>query len=77
MSAEPLYVVVESGCPVNAFTEKHDLRAFLWRMHRTLNKPLVYRVDDGDGPVIMTVPRALGRGLDAGSKRKRLRHGND
>jgi hypothetical protein len=61
---------------MNAFTDKDDLRSYLWRMYRTLNKPLVYRID-GDGPVIMTVPRALGRGLDARSKRKRLRHGHD
>jgi hypothetical protein len=33
-------------------------------MYRTLKKPLIYRIDDGDGPVTMTVPRALGRGLD-------------
>jgi hypothetical protein len=64
MSDDPLYLVVESGRAMNAFTDKHDLRAFLWRMYRTLNKPLVYRIDDGEGPVIMTVPRALGRGLD-------------
>jgi hypothetical protein len=43
MSAEPLYVVVDAGRPMNAFTDKDDLRAFLWRMYRTLKKPLVYR----------------------------------
>jgi hypothetical protein len=63
-SDEPLYVVVDSGRAVQAFADKHDLRAYLWRKHAALNKPLVYRIDDGDGPVIMTVPRALGRGLD-------------
>ena len=57
---------------MQAFTDKHDLKAYLWRMHATFNRPLVYKIDDGDAPVIMTLPRALGRGLDAGSKR--LRH---
>jgi hypothetical protein len=34
-------------------------------MHGTFNRPPVYRIDDGDGPVIMTVPRVMAAGLDA------------
>jgi hypothetical protein len=64
MSAEPVYVVVDSGRPVTAFTDKEDLKAYLRRMRDTFNRPLVYRIGDGAGPVIMTVSRALGRGLD-------------
>jgi hypothetical protein len=65
MSSEPLFVVVDSGRPVTAFTDKDDLKAYLKRMRDTFNRPLVYRIDDGNGPVIMTASRALGRGLDA------------
>jgi hypothetical protein len=36
-------------------------------MHATFNRPLVYRIDDGDGPVIMTVSRVVGGALDAAS----------
>jgi hypothetical protein len=69
MSTEPLYVVVDSGSPVTAFTDKDDLKAYLRRMRDTLNRPLVYRIDDFAGPVIMTVSRALGRGLDVKATR--------
>jgi hypothetical protein len=72
-----LYVVFDSGRPVSAFTDKADLRTYLWRMHATFNRPLVYRFDDGDGPVIMTVSRLLGGALDAQSLRRRARHGHD
>ena len=71
MSADPLYLVVDCGRTMNAFTDKHDLRAYLWRMQARLNKPLVYKINGGDAPVIMTVSRALGSGLDAGAKRRR------
>jgi hypothetical protein len=64
MSAEPLYVVVDSGSPVTAFTDKDDLKAYLKRMRGTFNRPLVYRIDDGYGPVIMTVSRVMAGGLE-------------
>jgi hypothetical protein len=69
MSAEPLLSWVDSGRPVTAFTDKDDLKACLKRMRGTFNRPLVYRIDDGNGPVIMTVSRALGRGLDVKAAR--------
>jgi hypothetical protein len=34
-------------------------------MYGAFSRPLVYRMDDGDGPVIMTVPRVMAGGLDA------------
>ena len=77
MSAEPIYVVVDSGRPVTAFTDKGHLKYYLKRMRGTFNRPLVYRIDDSDGPVIMTVSRVLAGGLDARSKRQRLRHRHD
>jgi hypothetical protein len=49
MSADPLYVVVDSKRPVSAFTNKDDLRACLKGMDGKFNR-LVYRIDDGDGP---------------------------
>jgi hypothetical protein len=64
MSAGPFYVVVDSGRPVTAFTDKDDLKPYLQRMRGTFNRPLVYRIDDGKGPVIMTVSRVMAGGLD-------------
>ena len=64
MTADPFYVVVDSGRPVTAFTDKDDLKAYLKRMRGTFNRPLVYRIDDGNGPVIMTVSRVIAGGLD-------------
>jgi hypothetical protein len=72
MSAEPIYLVVDSGSPVTEFTDKDALKAYLKRKRRHLqHRPLVYRIEDGHEPVIMTVSRVLARGLDAGSKRNR------
>jgi hypothetical protein len=56
---------------VQAFTDKHDLRAYLWRTHAALNRPLVYRIGNGDAPVIMTLSRVLGGGLDAKAPSRR------
>jgi hypothetical protein len=64
MFAEPIYVVVDSGRPVTAFTDKGDLKDYLKRKRGILNRLLVYRLDEGNGPVIMTVSRALAGGLD-------------
>ena len=71
MSAQPIYLVVDSGSPVTEFTDKDALKAYLKRQRGTFNRPLVYRIEDGHEPVIMTVPRVLAGGLDAGSKRDR------
>jgi hypothetical protein len=64
VSTEPFFVVVDSGRPVTALTDKDDLKAYLQRMRGAFNRSLVYRIDDGAGPVMLTVSRALGRGLD-------------
>ena len=71
MSAEPIYLVVDSGSPVTEFTNKDALKAYPKRKRGTFNRPLVYRIKDGHEPVIMTVSRVLAGGLDAGSKRHR------
>ena len=61
MSTEPFFVVVDSGRPVTALTDKDDLKAYLQRMRGTFNRPLVYRIDgEGHAPVIMTLARAMG-----------------
>jgi hypothetical protein len=64
MSAETFYVVVDSGRPVTAFRDKEDLKAYWKRMRDTFNRSLVYRIDDGAAPVIMTVSRVMAGGLD-------------
>jgi hypothetical protein len=71
MSAEPFYVVIDAGRPVTAFTDKDDLKAYLKRMRDTFNRPLVYRIDDGSGPVIMTVSRVMAGGLDVKAPSRR------
>jgi hypothetical protein len=37
-------------------------------MRGAFNRPLVCRIDDGAGPVIMTASRVIAGGLDARSK---------
>ena len=56
---------------VTEFTDKDALKAYLKRKRGTFNRPLVYRIDDGNGPVIMTLSRVLRGGLDAPSRRHR------
>ena len=41
MSAEPIYLVVDSGSPVTEFTDKDALKAYLKRKRGTFNRPLV------------------------------------
>jgi hypothetical protein len=35
---------------VTAFTDKEDLKAYLKHTRGTFNRPLVYRIDDGERP---------------------------
>jgi len=61
MSTEPIYLVVDSGSPLTAFTTKNEMKAYLKRKLNTSNRPLVYRIDgEGHAPVIMTLARAIG-----------------
>jgi hypothetical protein len=71
MSAEALYVVLDAGKPLTAFTDTDDLKVYLKRMRHTLNKPLVYRIDDGSGPVIMTMSRVMAGRLDVKAPSRR------
>jgi hypothetical protein len=64
MSAEPFYVVVDSGRPVTAFTDKGGPERLPEAHAGTFNRPLVYRIDDGHELVIMTLSRAMAGGLD-------------
>jgi hypothetical protein len=64
MSAEPLYLVVDNGNPVTTFTDQDDLKAYLRRRRGTFVRPLVYRIDGNGIATIMTLSRAMGRGLD-------------
>jgi hypothetical protein len=59
-SLEPIYLVVDAGSPVTAFTTKDEMKAYLKRRRGTFARPLVYRIDgDGHAPV-MTMLRAMG-----------------
>ena len=59
------------GAPLTAFTDKDDLRVYLKRMRGTFNRRPVYKIGDGNGPVIMTVSRLMAGGLDPRPKRHR------
>jgi hypothetical protein len=71
MSAEALYVVLDAGKPLTAFTDTEYLKAYLKRMSGTFNRPLVYKIDEGSGPVIMTVSRVMAGGLDLNAPLRR------
>jgi hypothetical protein len=56
-----IYLVMDAGIPVAAFTMKHELKAYLTRRLEAFTKPLVYTFggQQGYAPAIMTLTRAL------------------
>jgi hypothetical protein len=61
VASNQIFLVIDAGTPVAAFTAKEEMKAFLRRTRGTFNRPLVYRIDgDGHAPVIMTLGRAMG-----------------
>jgi hypothetical protein len=64
MSNQPnhIYLVMDAGSPVAAFTIKHELKAHLTRRLEAFNKPLVYTFggEQGYAPAIMTLTSAMG-----------------
>jgi hypothetical protein len=56
-----IYLVMDLGSPVAAFTRKDEMRTYLRRRHDTFTKPLVYTFggEYGYTPAIMTMTAAL------------------
>jgi hypothetical protein len=59
MSATAIYLVMDAGTPVAAFTVRRELQTYLRRRLATFCNPLVYTFADGRGPNIMTMSSAL------------------
>jgi hypothetical protein len=55
MSATPIYLVMDAGTPVSAFTSKHELKVYLRRRLDVFVNPLVYTFWGNQGPSIMTI----------------------
>jgi hypothetical protein len=59
-ASDQIYLVMDAGSPVTAFTDKHELTVYLRRRLDTFCNPLVYKFGgEGYSPVIMTMSRAL------------------
>jgi hypothetical protein len=59
MAASNIYLVMDAGTPVTAFTDKRELQVYLCRRLDTFCNPLVYTFTGGFGPKIMTMSAAL------------------
>jgi hypothetical protein len=60
-ASNQLFLVVDAGTPVAAFTARRELKAYLKRQLDTFINPLVYEFSDNQGtPSIMTMSAALG-----------------
>jgi hypothetical protein len=57
--SDPIYLVMDAGTPVAAFTARQALRACLRRRLDTFCNPLVYTFADGRELAITTLSRAL------------------
>jgi hypothetical protein len=60
MAASNIYLVMDAGTPVAAFTAKQKMKAYVRRRLDAFINPLVYTFGgEGYSPVIMTMSRAL------------------
>jgi hypothetical protein len=59
MPGNSIYLVMDAGTPVTAFTSKHELKVYLRRRLNTFSCPLVYTFWGTQGPSIMTMMAAL------------------
>ena len=60
MYAARIYLVMDAGTPVTAFTSKHELQVYLRRRLDVFVNPLVYTFGgEGYSPTVMTMSRAL------------------
>jgi hypothetical protein len=58
-ASNQIYLVMDAGTPVAAFTVKRDMQTYLRRKLDTFCDPLVYTFWGGNGPPIMTLSSAL------------------
>jgi hypothetical protein len=60
-TSERIYLVMDAGNPVAAFTVEREMRAYLKRKLGTFTSPLVYAFGGNQGymPTIMTMSSAL------------------
>jgi hypothetical protein len=56
-----IYLVMDAGCPVAAFTGRAELQSYLKRRLDTFSNPLVYAFggDQSCAPVVITLSSAL------------------
>jgi hypothetical protein len=61
ITSESVYLVMDAGCPVAAFTVKREMRAYVKRRLGTFTNPLVYAFGGNQGytPTIMTMSSVL------------------
>ena len=59
MSATPIYLVMDAGTPVAAFTARPALQVYPRHRIDTFINPLVYTFWGNQGPSIMTMTAAL------------------
>jgi hypothetical protein len=58
-ASNQIFLVVDAGTPVAAFTARRELQAYLRRRLDTFCNPLVYTFWGNRGPSIMTMTAAL------------------
>jgi hypothetical protein len=58
-ASNEIFLVMDVGTPVAAFTVKRDMQIYLRRRLDTFCNPLVYTFADGHGPSIMTMSKAM------------------
>jgi hypothetical protein len=56
-----IYLVMDAGSPVAAFTSRHEMKTYLTRRHGTFNDLLVYTFggEQGYTPTVMIMSRVL------------------
>jgi hypothetical protein len=57
--SEQIFLVMDAGTPVAAFTAQRELQSYLRRKLGTFCNPLVYTFADDHGPSIITMSKAL------------------
>jgi hypothetical protein len=58
-ASNQIFLVMDAGTPVAAFTARRELQAYLRRRFETFCNPLVYTFWGNQGPSIMTMSAAL------------------
>jgi hypothetical protein len=58
-AANQIFIVMDAGTPVAAFTARREPQAYLRRRLDTFINPLVYTFWGNQGPSIMTMSSAL------------------